>query len=215
MARRVRLGRSNQFTWGPNQLRVCRGWSSVMRYSALSLALLASGCALMTARPPEVEVAAVEFRGLGLLDQTLGVTLCVYNPNDTELAFRRVTVALEVAGAPLAESASEAPVRLPAQSSVLVRFTMTMTLRSLGPQVLDVLRSGGVKYRLRGRVQLDDALAMTLPFSRSGRLDLLAAGVRLLSLRGQLDLLAAGTRLLADTAAAAAGDTRCGTVASK
>ena len=69
-------------------------------------------------------------------------------------------------------------------------------------------------YRVRGRVQLDGALAITLPFSRGGRLDLLGAGMQLLSPRGQLDLFAEGTWLLADAAAAAASDTRCGQVAS-
>ncbi len=190
------------------------GRDGLMRYIALSLALLITGCALATATPPKVEVAAVELRGLGLLDQTLGVTLCVTNLNNTELDFRRVTVELEVAGAPLAESASETPVRLPPRSSVLVPFTVATTLRSLGPQVLDVLRSGGIEYQVRGRVQLDGALAISLPFSRSGRLDLLAAGARLLSLRGQLDLLAGGARLLADTAAAAASDTSCASTPS-
>lgn len=214
MPRKMRLSRSDRFSLGVKPLPVCRERIGGVRHVALLLALLASGCALATARPPSVEVAAVELRGLGLLDQTLGLTLCVSNPNDVALAFRRVTVALEVAGALLAESASEASVRLPPQSSALVPFTVTTTLRSLGPQVLDVLRSGEVEYRLRGRAQLDGALAVTLPFSRSGRLDLLAAGARLLSLRGQLDLLATGTRLLADTVAAAAGDTRCGKVAS-
>ena len=184
------------------------------RTASALLAALAAGCALATATPPEVEVAAVELRGLGLLDQALGVTLCVSNPNDAELSFRRVTVALEVAGAPLAESASETPVRLPPRSSVLVPFTVATTVRNIGPQLLDVVSTGGVDYRVRGRVQLDGALPITLPFSRGGRLDLLAAGARLLSLRGQLDLLAGGTRLLADAAAAAASDTRCGRVAS-
>ena len=177
------------------------------------LAALAAGCALATAARPEVEVADVELRGLGVLDQALGVTLCVSNPNDAALSFRRVTVALEVAGAPLAESASETPVRLPPRSAVLVPFTVTTTMRNLGPQLLDVVRTGGVDYRVRGRVQLDGALPITVPFSRGGRLDLLAAGTQLLSLRGQLDLLAGGTRLLADTAAAAS-DTRCGKAAS-
>ena len=185
-----------------------------MRHLAPLLPLLAAGCALATAMPPEVEVAAVELRGLGLLDQALGVTLCVSNPNDAELSFRRVTVGLEVAGAPLADSASETPVRLPPRSSVLVPFTVATTVRNLGPQVLDVARTGGVEYRVRGRVQLDGALAVALPFSRSGRLDLLAAGLRLLTLRSQLDALAAGTWLLADTAAAATSDTRCGQAAA-
>ena len=182
------------------------------RVAAAVLAALVTGCVLASATPPGVEVAAVELRGLGVLDQSLGVTLCVSNPNDTELSFRRVTVALEVAGASLAESTSEVPVRLPPRSSVLVPFTVATTVRNLGPQLLDVVRTGGVEYRVRGRVQLDGALPVTLPFSRGGRLDLVAEGMRLLSLRGQLDLLANGTRLLADAAAAAASDTRCGRV---
>ena len=185
-----------------------------MRHIALVLlAALTAGCALATAAPPEVEVAAVELRGLGLLDQALGVTLCVSNPNNAELSFRRVTVALEVAGEPLAESTSEVPVRLPPRSSVLVPFTVATTVRNIGPQLLDIVSTGGVDYRVRGRVQLGGALPITLPFSRGGRLDLLAAGAQLLSLRGQLDLLAGGTRLLADAAAARASDTRCGRVA--
>ena len=187
------------------------GWSILVRYLTAALALLAAGCALATATPPKVEVAAVELRSLGLLDHTLRVTLCVSNPNSTEFSFRKVTVALEVANAPLAESTSEAQVRLPPLSSVLVPFTVDTTVRNLGPQLWDVVRSGGVEYRVHGSVQLDGVLAISLPFSRVGRLDLLAAGARLLSLHGQLDLLAKGTRLLADTTATAS-DTRCNSV---
>ncbi len=183
-----------------------------MKHIALPVALLITGCALATTPSPKVEVAAVELRGLGLLDQTLGVTLCISNPSNMELAFRRVTVALEIAGAPLAESASEAPVRLPPRSSMLVPFAVTTTLRNLGSQVLDAVGSGGIEYRIHGRVQLDGALAITLPFSHTGRLDLLAAGARLLSLRGQLALLAGGAQLLADTAATAASDTSCASI---
>ena len=55
---------------------------------AASTGLLASGCALLTATPPEVEATRVELRGLGLLEQQLAVTLCATNPNGTELDFR-------------------------------------------------------------------------------------------------------------------------------
>ena len=186
-------------------------WNGSMRHMIIALALLAAGCALATAAPPEVEVAGVELRGLDLLDQALGVTLCVSNPNTTELSFRKVTEALEVANAALAEGASEAPVRLPPRASVLVPFTVGTTVRNLGPQLWDVARSGGVEYRLRGSVQFDNMVGISLPFSRTGRLDLFAAGTRLLSLQGQLDLLAKGTQLLADTAAVGSA-TRCGRV---
>jgi len=52
----------------------------------LAAALLRTGCALATATPPQVEVADVQLRGIGLLTQTLGVTLCVTSPNASELA---------------------------------------------------------------------------------------------------------------------------------
>jgi LEA14-like dessication related protein len=157
----------------------------------LAAALLGAGCTLLTATPPEVEVQQVELRGGSLLDQDLAVSLCVTNPNDAELAFRRVVVAVDVSGAPLANSASDYDVRLPPRSSVLVPVTVVTTTRNLGPQLLGVLRTGGVDYRMHGTVQLAGALAVTLPFSRSGR----------------LDLLTAGGGLLAD--AAAANTTRC------
>jgi len=146
-----------------------------------SLALAAGGCAVLTATPPSVEVQRVELRGVGLLDQSLGVTLCVTNPNDSELDFRRVVVGIDLAGAPLAEGASETPVRLPPHSSTPVPFAVVTTVQNLGPQLLGVLRTGSIAYRLHGSITLTGALAITLPFSRSGRLDLIATGESLLA----------------------------------
>ncbi len=135
---------------------------------------------MATATPPQVEVAAVELRGVGLLDQTLGVTLCISNPNASELAFRRIQAAVDAAGSPLAEGTSEAPVRLPPRSSTLVPFIVASTVRNLGPQLLDVLATGSVEYRVYGSITLE-TLGITVPFSRSGRLGLLTAGRELLA----------------------------------
>ena len=145
----------------------------------LVMAALA-GCALATATPPDVEVAAVELQGVSLFDQALRVTLCVTNPNPTELSFRRIRVAVDAAGAPLAAGVSEEPVRVAPQSSVLVPFTVVSTVRNLGPQVLGIVRTGALDYRLRGSITLD-TLSITVPFSRSGRLGLVEAGYDLLT----------------------------------
>ena len=139
------------------------------------------GCALLTATSPSVEVAQVELRGVSASGQLLGVTLCVTNPNDTELAFRRVRTAIDVAGAPLADSQNEVAVRLPPRSSTPVPFAVTTTVLNLLPQLLDIVRTGAVKYRIHGTVQLDGALAITLPFSHGGRLDLVSLGSTLLT----------------------------------
>ena len=144
------------------------------------VALLCSGCALATATPPQVEVAAVGLRGAGLLDQVLAVTLCVTNPNSSELSFRRITVDVDAEGSPLAAGSSDTPVRLPPGSSVLVPFTVVSTVRNLGQQLLGVVQTGALDYRLHGAVTLD-TLGITVPFSRSGRLDLLTSGPGMLA----------------------------------
>lgn len=144
------------------------------------MASLCSGCALVTAAPPQVEVAAVELRGAGLLDQAMAVTLCVTNPNSSELSFRRIAVGVDAGGSPLAEGVSDTAVRLPPSSSVLVPFTVVSTVRNIGPQLLGVLRTGAVDYRLHGTITLE-TLGITVPFSRSGRLGLLTGGQQLLA----------------------------------
>ncbi len=162
------------------------------RPATLLLLLGLGGCALAGATPPTVEVAAVELRGVGLLDQALAVSLCVSNPNTVALTFRRVRVGVDVSGAPLAAGVSDAAVSLPPLASVLVPFSVTTTTANLGPQLLGVLGTGGIDYRLHGSVQLAGVLPISIPFSRDGR----------------LDLLTAGQRALADAAAPAG--TRCG-----
>jgi len=144
------------------------------------MASLCSGCAMVTATPPQVEVASVELHSAGLLDQVLGVTLCVTNPNNSELLFRRIAVGVEAEGSPLVEGVSDTAVKLPPLSSVLVPFTVVSTVRNIGPQLLGVLRTGAVDYRLHGTVTLD-TLGIAVPFSRSGRLGLLTGGQQLLA----------------------------------
>ena len=145
------------------------------------LLLAAAGCSLMTATRPQVDVRSVVLRGAGLLDQALDIELCVSNPNDSALNFRRVTAGVEVGGAALAEGASETAVLLPPRSSTLVPFQVVTTVRNLGPQLVGVLQTGSVDYRIHGTVQLTGAVGITIPFSHRGRFGLLAAGQDLLT----------------------------------
>lgn len=151
-----------------------------------SLALIAllplglSGCVLAAA-PPSVDVVGVQLTGLGLTEQQLSLTLCVTNPNPSALAFRRVTADLDVSGLSLAEGASDLAVRLPARSSTLVPFTVVTTVRNIGAQLLNIVRSGSVDYRVHGTIALDELAGIALPYSRSGRLDPLAGSLDLVS----------------------------------
>ncbi len=164
---------------------------------ALTLALVLSGCALASAVPPTVAVTDVRLTGLGLTQQQLALTLCVSNPNTTALNFRRVTAGVDVAGASLAAGGSDLAVLLPPHASTIVPFTVVTTTEDLGAQLLRVLRSGAIDYRVHGTVVLQGLLGLPLPYSRSGRLDLLAGG---------LDLADAA----ANTAPSACGDRPAG-----
>ena len=155
-----------------------------MAAPVLKISVLAgpvSSCALATATPPTVQVLDIHLVDIGLTEQQLAMTLCVTNPNTSELAFRRVTVALDVAGAPLANGASDLPVRLPPLSSTPVPFTVVTTVQNLGAQLLGLARNGSLDYWVHGTVSLQGALGLTLPFSKSGHLDPLASGLYLAS----------------------------------
>lgn len=152
----------------------------VPKSSLVALAFVVSGCALATDTPPAVDVLAVRLVGLGLTEQQLAVTLCVTNPNNNEITFRRVTADLDVSGAPLASGTSDLAVQLPPQASTVVPFTVMTTVQNLGPQLLGILRTGSIDYRVHGTVTFR-GLGITLPYSRSGRLDPLAAGLELAS----------------------------------
>lgn len=149
------------------------------RHGAALLALSVTGCALASATPPQVDVMDVRLVGLGLTSQQLAVMLCVTNPNKISLDFKRVTADLDVSGAPLAAGQSDLVVQLPPLSSTAVPFTVVTTVQNLGTQLLGIVNTGRVDYRVHGTVTLTGALGITLPYSRSGQLDPVADGLRL------------------------------------
>lgn len=140
----------------------------------LSLATLA-GCALVSATPPQADVVQVRLRAADVLHQVLDLSLCITNPNDNALAFRRVRVALDVAGASIADADTVVPVLLPPHASTLVPVSVVTTALAAGAGLAQVFQTGGIEYRVHGSVQLEGALGITLPFSRKGRLDVLSA----------------------------------------
>ncbi len=146
------------------------------RWLAPALPLLAAGCTLIGAAPPQVEIRDISLRKVSPLGAQLAVDLCVSNPNPDALDFRHARVELDIEHAPFAEGQSEGAVRLPPHTSTLVPFQVALTVRNLGPQILGVLQGGGVDYRIHGTVTLTGALGLDVPFSRSGHLGLLSAG---------------------------------------
>ena len=151
----------------------------LMRLAVATFGL--SGCALAIATPPSVDVLDVRLTGIGLVEQQLAVTVCVTNPNSSPLAFRHFTADLDVAGFPVAAGSSDQPVRLAPLSSTVVPITVVTTTQNLGPQLLGIIRAGSLDYRIHGSVSLYGPFGITVPYSRSGRLDPVADGLKLAS----------------------------------
>jgi len=152
---------------------------NVLRLLRVLVATSLASCTLITLTPPTVGVLDVQLTGLGVTEQRVSTTLCVTNPNQNALSFKRVTVALDVSGKPFAAGTADLPVILPPQSSTAVPFTVVTTVQNLGSQLLGVLRTGGVDYRVHGTVTLQGGLGLVLPFSRSGRIDPLTGSIAL------------------------------------
>ena len=141
----------------------------------VSLVTAVAGCSLLTQTPPQVDVSAVAITAFAFLEQSLTVTLCVTNPNASQMVFQRVTFRLDVAGAPLADGATESGVAVPALASVLVPIAVETTTRNLADQLMSTVKAGSVTYRLDGVVHIV-GLPFGIPFDRQGRLSVLHAG---------------------------------------
>lgn len=150
--------------------------ASAVRKTIALATLVVPGCALISTVPPTISVLDVQLTGVSLFDQQLATTLCVTNPNPTALSFRRITVEADTSGLPLVGGMSDNAVFLPPNASTVVPFTVTSTVRNLGGQLLGTVRSGSLEYRVHGSIVFDGPFGLTIPFSRSGRVDPLAGG---------------------------------------
>ena len=149
--------------------------------ASTSLMLLVLSCSAADIVSPSVTVDAVQLVAVGLAAERFEVTLCVGNPNRSALSFRRVTTELDVGGERLATGSSELPVLLPPLSSTTVPFAVDLTPENLAAQITDIARTGAIAYRIHGAVYLDGLFGLPVPYGRTGRLDVLSAGIGLVT----------------------------------
>lgn len=136
---------------------------------SVALCLVVSDCSLPAM--PRADVTGVPPIGVDLAEQRSAVTLCVSNPTPEALVVRQVRVELDVAGAPLAAGSSVVPIRLAPSTSTRVPLTVVTMAGNADGRVVDATSARSVDYRVRGLVALDGALGLSVPYSRSGRLD--------------------------------------------
>lgn len=119
-----------------------------------ALGLAVGGCAAMATRPPGVSLANVSIEEFGLLEQRLGLTLRVMNPNDADLPIDGVSFDVDVNGQHFAKGVSSKAVTIPRLGEALVDVSAVTTLGDLLRQLGQLAKGGRrtVEYRVHGRL---------------------------------------------------------------
>ncbi len=135
---------------------------------ALALAACASvGPGGRTLEPPQVTLADLEFRDLGLLEQRLGLVLRLSNPNEVSLPLDGLKVSLVVDGEPFATGLSNENVTVPALGEERVTVDAVSTTTDLLNQLQGVTDLQDVDYTLAGTAFLRGS-DQVLPFTQEG-----------------------------------------------
>jgi len=138
----------------------------------LPLALLA-GCATLTKpwEAPEVALAGLRVKELGLTRQTVILTLAVRNPNDRTLPIKGLTYRLKLEGNEIAQGASALDRQIPAFGDALMDVEVTGSLLGLVQQLPGLaLKDRPLDWILSGTTTIADGL-LTLPYRYSGQVD--------------------------------------------
>ena len=138
----------------------------------LLLALLA-GCATLTKpwQAPEMALAGLRVKELGLTRQTVILTLAVRNPNDRTLPIKGLTYRLKLEGNEIAQGASALDRQIPAFGDALVDVEVTGSLLGLVQQVPNLaIKDRPMDWTLSGTTTIADGL-LTLPYRYSGQVD--------------------------------------------
>lgn len=139
------------------------------------------GCASLTKpwQAPEVALAGLRVKDLGLAQQTLILTLAVKNPNDRTLPIKGLTYRLKLEGNEIAQGASALDRQIPAFGEALADVEVTGSLLALVQQLPALaLKDRPLDWTLSGTATIADGL-LTLPYRYSGQVDpreLLARG---------------------------------------
>lgn len=151
-----------------------------LHYALIILtALSISGCAslIQPTEPPHISVVHFKLIDIQLLEQQYELTLRVQNPNNTPLAIKGLSYALEINNSKLAQGVSNQAVTIPAFSEKTLNLTMISgtfgVIRQL--QTLEQNNQAALTYRLSGKLSLDNQL-LPLNFEKTGSLDLNTMG---------------------------------------
>lgn len=160
--------------------------SQTRRSTRPALALIAALAAACSPNfeEPEVQLERISVGGIGLEGGRLDVHLRVTNPNRFALEASQLEYTLQFAEPAgrdsqeqedwihVADGRSDRDVRVGARESVVVEIPVRFEYRDLGGAMRALLARGTVDYRVSGRVRLESPVGRTLPFSKTGAVDI-------------------------------------------
>ncbi|MFK8029746.1 MAG: LEA type 2 family protein [Gammaproteobacteria bacterium] len=124
--------------------------------------------------PPRVTLADVKLVSAGLLEQRYRLSLRVQNPNSVSIPINGLDYVVNIGGNDFVSGVTASSFVLPANGEDLVQIDVSTNLLDSARHVYALLKSGddNVDYSLSGNVKVDLPFVKSLPFSRSGQVDL-------------------------------------------
>ena len=135
---------------------------------------LLAGCSLLRPRfeKPTFAVVGITLGRSDLLQQHLVVRMRVTNPNDRELPVAGLSYTFAVHGEELAHGVSNTSFVVPARGEAEFDTSVTTNMASAMLRWLGHRDNTPLDYRFSGKVQLSAGLIRSVPFERTGVLDL-------------------------------------------
>jgi len=141
--------------------------------AAVLAILVMAGCTgLRNLETPEVVVTSIRALDASLLEQRFEVGLRIYNPNNRDLQIDGVDFELDVNGQRLVRGTGATDLVLPRLGEAQTTIRASTSVLDIARQVMTAGRSETVSYTLSGRVHLGSGLGGSLPFRKSGELNL-------------------------------------------
>ncbi|MHB0888585.1 LEA/WHy family protein [Acidithiobacillus sp.] len=150
----------------PRSLKKAMG-RLLARFGLVGAVLLLAACSMLPGHAPKVQLVNVAPQSLGLLSQTLLLTLQVSNPNDSTLRAKAGEARLWVRGREIAYGLLAQPIAVPAYGSTRIQIPVTGNFL----QLLGDLGRDGLPYEVKGYL-VTDPFALRVPFQARGNLHL-------------------------------------------
>jgi LEA14-like dessication related protein len=140
----------------------------------LLCALLLGGCASLQpyAESPRVSLVSIKPLDMQMLEQRFALELRILNPNSVAIPVSGLSYALEINQREFAYGVSQQAVSIPPYGEALLQVEVVSNLLNVMQQLQqlgDSPGSGGLEYRLHGKIGLTNRLG-GLPFDYAGKL---------------------------------------------